>query len=135
MERKCFDEAWEELKNESAESKVVFETAEEVSRIIVELIETRVDRGMSQRQLAAKCGLKQSAIARMESLNTIPRLDTVIRVAKALNISITVDRITAKISGFSSGVSSGLVSPNEKYTWEIMGSTYNEIGVSHGFVS
>lgn len=135
MKKACFEEVWDELKNENSESRFVFETAEEVSRIIVELIEARVDRGMSQRQLAAKCGLKQSAIARMEALNTIPRLDTVIRVAKALNISITVDRVTAKISGFSSGVYSGLVSSNGKYTWENNVPTYNEIGVSHGFVS
>lgn len=96
-----FDDVWNELKNEDSDSKVIFETAEEISRIIVELIETRVDRGYSQRQLAAKCGLKQSAIARMESLKTIPRLDTVIRVANALDVVITVNRVTAHIDDLS----------------------------------
>lgn len=90
MDRVTFDEDWEELKNQDEESKLVFGTAEEVSRIIVELIEARVERGYSQRDLAALCGLKQSAIARMEALKTIPRLDTVIRVAGAMGISVTL---------------------------------------------
>lgn len=97
MERVMFDDVWEDLKNENEDSKRVFETAEEISKIIVSLIEARVERGLTQRQLASKCGLKQAAIARMESLKTIPRLDTIIKVAKALDMEICIDRITAQI--------------------------------------
>jgi transcriptional regulator with XRE-family HTH domain len=85
-----FDEVWDELKNNDEESKLIFGTAEEVSRIIVELIDARVEKGYSQRDLAAVCGIKQSAIARMESLKTIPRLDTVVRVANALGVKIVL---------------------------------------------
>lgn len=98
MSETFYEDVWEELKNENSESRMVFETADDISRIIVELIEARVDRGYTQRQLADKCGIKQSAIARMESLKTIPRLDTVIRVANALKVVISVERVTAYIS-------------------------------------
>lgn len=103
-----FEDVWEELKNEDAESKIAYKTAEELSRIIVELIEARVDRGYSQRDLADKCGLKQSAIARMESLKTIPRLDTVIKVANALNVVISFSRVVMQFSGSEPYVSSGI---------------------------
>ena len=50
----------------------------------------RVKSGLTQRQLAEKCEIKQSAIARMESLQAIPRLDTMIKIARSLNVKIAV---------------------------------------------
>ena len=87
---RSFDEVWEELKNENKESREVFQTAEDTARIINELSEERIRQGLSQRQLAERCGLKQSAIARMESVQSVPRLDTLIRVANALNLKLEV---------------------------------------------
>lgn len=98
MNETYYEDVWNELENEKSESKLIFKTANDISRIIVELIEARVDRGYTQRDLAEKCGIKQSAIARMESLKTIPRLDTVMRVANALRVVISVERVTAYIS-------------------------------------
>lgn len=98
MDETNYESVWNDLKSENSESKLIFETANDISKIIVELIEARVDRGYTQRDLAEKCGIKQSAIARMESLKTIPRLDTVIRVANALKVVISVERVTAYIS-------------------------------------
>jgi len=94
-----YDDVWEDLKNENENSKIAYKTAEDLSRFIIELIEARVDRGYSQRDLAEKCGLKQSAIARMESLRTVPRLDTVIKVANALNVVISINRVVMQLSG------------------------------------
>lgn len=96
MKATRFDEAWNELKSRDKDSEIQFGTAEEVSRIIVELIEKRVELGYSQRDLAAICGIKQSAIARMESIKTIPRLDTVIRVAGAMGITIVLSSPSSK---------------------------------------
>lgn len=93
-----FDNAWEELKSQDRESELLYGTAEEVSRIIVELIEKRIELGYSQRDLAAICGIKQSAIARIESLKTIPRLDTVVRVAGAMGITILLSNPSPKKS-------------------------------------
>lgn len=101
MERVMFNDVWEDLKNENEESGRVFETAEAISKVIVSLIEARVDRGLTQRQLAQKCGLKQAAIARMESLKTIPRLDTVIKVASALDLSLDLSSKIVTISDIS----------------------------------
>jgi len=64
--------------------------AENLGFIVAELIKLRVDKGLSQRDLAELTGLKQSAIARLEKLNAIPRLDTIITIAHFLGYSLTI---------------------------------------------
>jgi transcriptional regulator with XRE-family HTH domain len=130
-----FEDAWEDLKNKTDSSYALFSTAEDLSRIILTLIEARVDQGYTQRQLADKCGLKQSAIARMESLKTIPRLDTVIRVANALNHVVCVDAVTAKISDIT--IESLEITNSDKLNYaysDEIGSATKE-GLEYGVVS
>lgn len=64
--------------------------AENLGFIVADLIKLRVDRGLSQRDLADLTGLKQSAIARLEKLNAIPRLDTIITIAHFLGYTLTI---------------------------------------------
>lgn len=89
---RSFDEVWDELKTSSENEKQFFETAEETARIVNELAEERSRKGISQRQLAEMSGLKQSAIARMESLQSTPRLDTLVRVANALEVKLEITK-------------------------------------------
>jgi|GEM_PF-2736314 Predicted transcriptional regulator with C-terminal CBS domains len=53
----------------------------------------RIEKGYSQRDLATITNVKQSAIARMEQLKIIPRLDTIILIARALDLQLTFKRI------------------------------------------
>ncbi len=43
---------------------------------------------LTQKELAAKTGMKQSALARLEKGNTTPRKTTLMKIAKAMNIQI-----------------------------------------------
>ncbi|MDR1689434.1 MAG: helix-turn-helix domain-containing protein [Clostridiales bacterium] len=54
------------------------------------LIEAREKKGISQEKLAEMSGLKQSAIARLETSATSPRLDTLIKVAKPLGYKLVL---------------------------------------------
>ena len=54
------------------------------------LIMARVEAGITQREMAERLGVKQSAVARWEAGETMPTLDTLFRVAKALNLDFTV---------------------------------------------
>ena len=45
----------------------------------------RQERGMSQQELAILCGTTQSAIARLERGGRPPQLDTLMRIADALD--------------------------------------------------
>jgi transcriptional regulator with XRE-family HTH domain len=56
--------------------------------IIAKMVEVRKIKSISQKELAEKCGLKQSAIARIEKRVNSPQLDTIIRVSDALGLKI-----------------------------------------------
>jgi predicted transcriptional regulator len=51
----------------------------------------RVAMNMSQRELAELCGTTQSAIARLERGGRPPRIDTLLRIAEALDCELVVD--------------------------------------------
>ena len=50
--------------------------------------EHRLERGMSQQELAVLCGTTQSAIARLERGGRPPKLDTLMRIADALDAEL-----------------------------------------------
>ena len=68
-----------------------FKHSNTVNEIIVHLITRRIELNMSQRDLAEKTGIKQPMIARIEKFDSIPRLDTIVKIAYALGLTITFD--------------------------------------------
>ena len=56
--------------------------------IINELIALRKAKGITQRELAKAANLAQPAIARLESKTSTPQLDTLLKVAAALDYEI-----------------------------------------------
>jgi predicted transcriptional regulator len=53
--------------------------------------ERRVQMNMSQRELAELCGTTQSSIARLERGGRPPRIDTLLRIAEALDCDLVVE--------------------------------------------
>ncbi len=53
--------------------------------------ERRTERGLSQRELAQRVGTTQSAIARLESGGRPPRIDTLLRIADALECDLSLE--------------------------------------------
>ncbi len=51
----------------------------------------RQERGLSQRELAELVGTTQSAIARLERGGRPPRIDTLLRIADALDCDLSVE--------------------------------------------
>jgi transcriptional regulator with XRE-family HTH domain len=56
-----------------------------------QVAEQRVARGLSQKELAELCGTTQSAIARLEGGGRPPRIDTLLRLANALDCELVVE--------------------------------------------
>lgn len=54
------------------------------------LVVARIEAGLTQREMAERLGVKQAAIGRWEAGETMPTLDTLFRVAKALGLDFTV---------------------------------------------
>ena len=58
--------------------------------LIGKLIEAREQKGMTQARLAELTGLKQSAIARLETMSTTPKIDTMIKLLKPLGYTLAI---------------------------------------------
>ncbi|MHA6260623.1 helix-turn-helix domain-containing protein [Sporosarcina sp. CAU 1771] len=58
--------------------------------IVAQLVQRRIQLGLTQQELADKSHLKQAAIARLERENAIPRLDTLEKVAGALGLKVAL---------------------------------------------
>jgi transcriptional regulator with XRE-family HTH domain len=58
--------------------------------IAAQVAEQRQARGLSQKELAGLVGTTQSAIARLESGGRPPRIDTLLRIANALDCELVV---------------------------------------------
>jgi transcriptional regulator with XRE-family HTH domain len=61
------------------------------SQIAGQVSERRRELGLSQTQLAELCQTTQSAIARLESGGRPPRIDTLLRIANALNCELAIE--------------------------------------------
>ncbi|MEK7480074.1 MAG: helix-turn-helix transcriptional regulator [Patescibacteria group bacterium] len=60
--------------------------------LIRAILDQRMRKGITQKQLAEKVGTKQSAIARFESGNSNPTLAFVKKLSEALDLKLTVHR-------------------------------------------
>ena len=58
--------------------------------IIDAIIAARAEENLTQRELAQRCGMKQSAFARLESGNANPTLETLKRVAEGLGKQLRI---------------------------------------------
>ena len=61
------------------------------ARIAEQVTEQRKARGLSQKELAELTGTTQSAVARLESGGRPPRIDTLLRIAEALDCELIVE--------------------------------------------
>lgn len=77
----------EQMKN--PEFRAAYDALEPEYTLIRELIDLRIKRGLSQRELARRAGMQQPTLARVESGKTAS-LRTLRRVANALNADVRV---------------------------------------------
>lgn len=66
--------------------------------LIGKMIEAREERGLSQRELAEISGVKQPAIARLESMKATPQIDTLFKVLHPLGYTIEIVPLSQKQS-------------------------------------
>ena len=82
-----FSDFYNDNENVSASDRARIEFEVE---LIGKLIEARETHGFTQAQLAAAAGIKQSAIARMESLKATPQIDTLFKVLTPMGYKLAI---------------------------------------------
>lgn len=88
---KTWEDYKEHVKSTDAEMGEEIKEAESMAAIISAMIERRNELGLTQRELAAKCGIPQSSVARIETCKTVPNLGTLLNIFQHLNLQITVE--------------------------------------------
>jgi transcriptional regulator with XRE-family HTH domain len=82
-----FNDLWndKDFLNNEDKARIEFEAA-----LIGKLIEVRDSKGVTQQELAQMTGLKQSAIARLESMKSTPQIDTLFKILKPLGYTLAI---------------------------------------------
>ena len=78
----------ERLKDRNVEKKFVRTSA--LYRLAAALLLLRKQRGLTQKELAAKVGTTQTVISRLESASVKPSLETILKVAEALDAAVDI---------------------------------------------
>ncbi len=81
---------WSEFKKNhplSTEDELMVKMEEDIIRTVSKL---REEQQMTQCELAEKCNLKQSAIARLEKLHHSPRVDSLIKILAQLGYTLKI---------------------------------------------
>ena len=82
---------WKEYKKEALKDpafKKAYDALEPEFKLASSLIQARIDKKLTQQQLAKKAGVSQTIVARLESGETNPTIGTVNRVAGILGKEI-----------------------------------------------
>ncbi|MBN2981597.1 MULTISPECIES: helix-turn-helix transcriptional regulator [Cohnella] len=83
--------SWSEKKKElKSIDPVRMNELEAVAQLVNAIHQRRVELGWTQKELADKVGLHQESIARIENGGVVPRLDTVLKIAIALGMKLTL---------------------------------------------
>jgi len=84
---------WKDLRKEllsDPEVKKEYDRLAPRYAVISTIIEARIKKGMTQKDVADKIGTKQSAIARLEAGNTNPTIEFLEKIAAVLGAKLTI---------------------------------------------
>jgi len=89
-----FNDFIERMKREKDGFAEVWESNRPRREFIGHIEEIRIKKGMTQKELAEKVGLHQSAIARFESGESNPALKTILKIVGALDQKLTTSPVS-----------------------------------------
>lgn len=87
---KTWNDYKEHVKSVDSEITKDINEVEKISDIVSAMVRQRTAMGLSQRELAALCGIPQSSVSRIESCRITPNLGTLLNILQHLNLQLTV---------------------------------------------
>ena len=88
-----FEEALAHFAEKSVENRQLIDLVKKTNALIDQIILERNVQDLSQRDLARIADVKQPMIARFERAETMPRLDTFIKIAQCLNLDLKLEHV------------------------------------------
>lgn len=82
---------FDDFMKEIGEDTIEAETIRQLAHMASDIIRRRKMLGLTQDEVAKKAGLTQAQVARLENSSQIPRVDTLLKVAIALGLSIKLN--------------------------------------------
>lgn len=89
MNNNAIGRSWDKARAELFTPEEIAESNFRVA-LIGELIKARQEKGISQKKLEELSGVKQPIISRMESGQTSPQIDTVLKVLAPLGMTLKI---------------------------------------------
>lgn len=86
---KTFKQSMAEFLSDPAKKKA-YDSLEVEFKIYNALVKARIEKKLTQKQLASKLGIAQSALARFESGRTNPTLSFLQKITSGLGLKLTV---------------------------------------------
>ena len=86
---------WKDLRREllaDPETKREYDKLAPKYALISEVISARIKANLTQKELAERAGIKQSAIARLEGGNSNPTFEFLQKVAQSLGLSVHLSK-------------------------------------------
>jgi len=83
--------SWDEVKKSL--TALTQEDLDEIDfqvKLVGEILDARKGKGMTQSELDALCGVKQTHIARIENNRTDPQLSTILKILRSLGKTLAV---------------------------------------------
>ncbi|WP_127580443.1 helix-turn-helix domain-containing protein [Paenibacillus koleovorans] len=80
-------------------SNVEKEAIKQMAILVNAIIRRRKQLGLSQKDIANRTGMTQSQIARLESQSSVPRMETLLKVAIALGMNIGLEEAATRALG------------------------------------
>lgn len=87
------EDSFKELIKDRNDLKDTVEGSDPVYELRKKILLLRLDEGLSQEELAYKAGMEQSVISRIENGENEPKIETVNKIAKALDRKVKIDLV------------------------------------------
>jgi len=83
----------DELIEKKPELEDVYHPTDPLFELRKRILQLRLDQGLSQAELAERAGTKQSVISRIENGESEPRIETIKKIARALDKKVRLELI------------------------------------------
>lgn len=84
---------WSNFKKNWTISLSMKKVISEMAKLVVQITNRRKSLGLTQAQVAERAGITQAQVARLETSSSVPSIETVMKVAVALDMTIGLNSV------------------------------------------